>query len=283
MFQSKSRIQHTIIAFYIISIFLVAVGCSQIPEKTIEKNDTLYQVSLLNALMQGDYDGTVSVEVLKEAGTIGIGTFDKLDGELVMLDGQVYKAKADGTVEIQPDSSTVPFAVVTGFDSEHQRELYEISEIEDLKAALDQLVLEETGDFNSFYVGRIEGTFDFIHVRSVPAQTEPYRPLSQITAEQVEFRYDKIPGTIIALRCPDYVDGMNLPGWHLHFISTDRTKGGHLLDLKTTSASITLDRTLSYSLQLPGTDNFAKLNLGAEADKATTEVESNYIHQPPES
>ncbi len=273
MYNNKSTIQRIIITVFIVFIFLGIVGCSSTSQKTVEKNDTLTQVSLLNALMQGDYDGTVTIEALKKAGDIGIGTFDKLDGELVMLDGQVYKAKADGTVELQADSGTVPFAVTTGFDSEIQRDFSNITGIEDIKTILDKLILEETGDFNSFYIGRIEGAFDFIHVRSVPAQSKPYRPLSEITADQVEFRYDKIEGTIIALRCPDYAEGMNLPGWHLHFISADKTKGGHLLDVRAASVSTALDRTLSYSLKLPGTDNFAKLNLGAEADKKTTEVE----------
>lgn len=45
-------------------------------------------------------------------GDIGIGTFDKLNGELIMLDGVVYRAAGDGSVEVVSDEETVPFATL---------------------------------------------------------------------------------------------------------------------------------------------------------------------------
>lgn len=271
---NRSRLLPALLLSIALFLLVGETGCQKPALETGEQNDTLTQISLLNALLQGDYDGTVPLSELKQAGDTGLGTFDKLDGELIMLDGQVYKAKSDGTVELQPDSTTVPFAAVTGFDPELTGTLPALGSIADLKAALDGLIREGTGDFNSFYVARIDGTFDLIHVRSVPPQTKPYRPLAEITAQQVEFHYEKIQGTIVALRCPAYAEGTNLPGWHLHFLSADRTKGGHLLDARTSGANASLDRTLSYTLKLPGTGTFAKLNLGAAADAATTSVES---------
>ena len=80
--------------------------------------ETFFQVSLLQGLTLGDYHGSVSVKELKRKGDIGLGTFDGLDGEMIMLDGSVYKAKGDGTVELADDSETIPFCGITFFDDD---------------------------------------------------------------------------------------------------------------------------------------------------------------------
>ena len=78
-------------------------------------HDTLYQVSTIDALMQGVFDGVQPVGELKRHGDFGIGTFDALDGEMIVLDGVVYQAKADGRIYPVKDSATTPFATVTHF------------------------------------------------------------------------------------------------------------------------------------------------------------------------
>ena len=161
----------TLITLILLSV--ISSGC-QVHAEAAVKTDALWQVSLINALMQGDYDGTVSVGDLLMIGDTGIGTFDHLDGEMIMLDGVVYKAKADGSVDIQPDQETVPFAAVTFFDNDiAQRDIAGLGSIDAMKAYLDDLVSQETGDYNRFYVAVIEGKFNSVHVRSVPEQIKP--------------------------------------------------------------------------------------------------------------
>lgn len=219
-------LKRTLITLVLLS--LLSSGCQVNAEEAV-KTDALYQVSLINALMQGDYDGTVSVGDLLMVGDTGIGTFDGLDGEMIMLDGVVYKAKADGSVDIQPDPETVPFAAVTFMDDDiAQQDIAGLSSIDAIKSYLDSLVSKETGDFNRFYFAVIEGNFNSVHVRSVPEQTKPYKPLSEIAQTQPEYIYESLEGTIVALRCPGFVEEINVPGWHLHFISKDRSKGGHV-------------------------------------------------------
>ena len=48
--------------------------------------ETIYQVSLLQGLTLGDYNGSVSVKQLKQKGDTGIGTFEGVNGELIMVD-----------------------------------------------------------------------------------------------------------------------------------------------------------------------------------------------------
>lgn len=238
-------------------------------------SDAIYQVSLLDGLMQGDYDGTATVGQLLQEGNTGLGTFDKLDGEMIVLDGVVYKAKSDGSVEVASDSQTVPFAAVTNFDEDIAAvPLSPITDFAGLKVALDDIIAKQTGDFNRFYVAEIKGNFDVVHVRSVPMQSKPYQPLAEVTKNQAEFEYENIPGTAVAMRFPDYMQGINLPGWHLHFLSDDKTKGGHVLDLKLADGTVSMDTVLAFQLVAPGTESFANLDLGADLSQQTTTVES---------
>ena len=253
---------------------VLSSGC-QVHAEAAAKTDALWQVSLINALMQGDYDGTVSVGDLLMIGDTGIGTFDGLDGEMIMLDGVVYKAKADGSVDIQPDLETVPFAAVTFFDNDIARQdIAGLGSIDAMKAYLDDLVHQETGDYNRFYVAVIEGKFNSVHVRSVPDQTKPYKLLSEIAETQPEYIYESLEGTIVALRCPAFVEGINVPGWHLHFISKDKTKGGHMLNADLLSGSLKMDMISDFNLKLPSTNSFSSLDLTRDLSSDTEKVES---------
>ena len=41
---------------------------------------------------------------------------------------------------------------------------------------------------------------------------------------------------------PDYMDGINAVGWHLHFVSDDRKHGGHVFDITMVRGKCFLDR-----------------------------------------
>ena len=84
------------------------------------KENKLFQVSTLNALMMGDYEGSVKVkELLKHADT-GIGTFDGLDGEAIFYKGKAYNGRATGEVSQMDDEDSVPFACVCKFDEKSE-------------------------------------------------------------------------------------------------------------------------------------------------------------------
>jgi acetolactate decarboxylase len=253
-------------------MIIVVCGCTQIGDNYNEDTDILFQVSTLNALMLGDYDGLITVDELLQQGNTGLGTFDTLEGEMIVADGVVYQAKADGSV-VQPEgNTTVPFAAVTHFDSDISLMLSDIGDIESLKAALNETVSEN--NVNIFYMATVKGDFTNVHVRSVPAQQKPYKPLSEVAESQTEFEYNDISGTLIALYCPDYISGINLYGWHIHFISSDGTKGGHVLEAAFAFADVDIDITDAYHLVLPNTQEFAALDLANDMENDTKLVES---------
>lgn len=242
-------------------------------ETTKTDRETIYQVSLLQGLTLGDYNGSVSVKELKQKGDTGIGTFEGVNGELIMVDGTVYRAKSDGSIETAPDDETIPFANVTFFDSDEKQDISDVSSIADLKKLLDEKV-EKLGK-NQFYMVRVDGTFKKMHARSELKQEKPYKPLAEALAtDQREFSWDNIEGTVVALYCPQYMKDLNAAGWHLHFVSKDKKYGGHVLELDVDKAELKIDSTQGFNMQLPDTEMFPTLDLTKDQSDDIKKVET---------
>lgn len=237
----------------------------------IHTTDVLYQVSLLHGLASGDYQGSVTVGDLKQHGDIGLGTFDRLNGELILLDGVVYRASGDGRVEEVSDEETIPFAVAGVMEADETKRLREVS---NLDMELDGMVREYGR--NRFYLIRIDGMFRTINVRSVPAQEKPYRRLAEVLAtEQTVFDYENIEGTIVGVYCPPYLSQLNAVGWHMHFISKDKTKGGHVLGVCIDDAVLTLRGIDGFKLQLPQNEMFSGFDLTLDRSAEIEKIETN--------
>lgn len=271
----KNRMIGTAVCALITAMTLTA--CVQVNVNTAEAaaadRESVNQVSLLQGLTFGDYNGSRSAEEVKSMGDIGIGTFDALNGELIMLDGVIYRAAGDGSVEAVDDSETIPFCDVTWFDSDESETITDIQDIASLKEVLDKKV-NELGT-NRFYFIRIDGKFKEMNVRSELAQTEPYKPLAKVLeTDQTFFDYSDIDGTVVGLYCPDYMDRLNAVGWHFHFISDDREKGGHMLDLKFDSGELKWDYTDGFSMILPENEMFSDFDLTVDQSEDIRRVET---------
>jgi acetolactate decarboxylase len=244
-----------IIIYFILLFFILGsggcVGLQQDP-------DDLFQVSTINALLNGDYHGSITFGELRRHGTFGIGTFDGLDGEMIGLEGRFYQIKADGIAYPVSDSMTTPFAVVTPFKADQIVPVQDEMDYEGLQRYLNGLI----SDTDIFYAVKIKGTFKYIKTRSVPRQKEPYPPLSEAVKDQTIFEFHNIKGTIVGFRCPDFVKGgINVPGYHLHFITADRKAGGHLLACQLQDGTIAIDFTSQFHLVLPQQDSASSQSL----------------------
>ncbi len=260
-----------IIALFI-SVLCLLTSCTTTEASDRFDNDTLYQTNLLQSLMLGVYDGSQSVKDLKERGDTGIGTFDGVNGELVMVDGVVYQALGDGTVAVAADDEGIPFSTVTHFDADDKVEVKDIADINAMKGELDKYIYSHSPNF--FYMIRIDGTFDVMHVRSELKQERPYRPLDvALASDQREFKYENVEGTLVVLYCPAYMGGLNTPGYHFHFISTDRTKGGHVLDFSFKNAVCCFDKTTAFEMDLTDSEDFNRMALEQEMGDAIRKVE----------
>ena len=98
------------IVFALVIMGLLAISAANAQNSLILNNnndDSMYQVSLLQAFMHGEYDGVVKVGDLKKHGDIGLGTFEGVNGEMIVLDGVVYQAAADGSINVMKDDEKI--------------------------------------------------------------------------------------------------------------------------------------------------------------------------------
>ena len=235
----------------------------------VSHDHTLTQVSTITALLNGAYDGYVSVGELLEHGNFGLGTFDHLDGEMILLDGEVFQILHNGKVVRASSDATTPFAAVCDFQPGQRHSLVAGSNF-DMFAADEDCLLPT---LNMFFAVRIDGRFSRVTARSVPRQEKPYPPLAEVAARQSVFQFENIGGTIAGFRCPGYVEGINIPGYHLHFISDDRTCGGHVLEFTVDDAVAATDYDNSLAMMLPEAGLFYEPHADADQRATLQEIE----------
>ena len=267
------------IKFFLLLVVLVALNACSLccnnkeGDNSFNNREVINQVSLLQGLTFGDYNGSVTAERLKELGDTGIGTFDALNGELIMLGGIVYRAKHDGSIEVVADNETIPFSNVTFFDTDETIKLSNIKDINSLKKALDDKV-QKLGN-NRFYMVKVEGTFTTMNARSEYSQKKPYKPLAKVLeTDQTFFDYNNINGTVVGLYCPKYMNDINAVGWHFHFISEDKKFGGHVLNLSAKTVNVSIDSTNGFSMIIPNNEMFNNFDLTVDQSKDIKKVET---------
>src|SRR3954471_4601233 len=227
---------------------------------------TLYQISTSSALVEGVYSGSVSSSVLLEHGDFGLGTFENLDGEMIILDGEIYQV-AD-TVRHWTDDFLVPFAAITHFRANSSFEIDNVTCLKGIELACDQQRISD----NLFYALRLDGIFETIHARAVHAVPQNTRLLNAAKA-QLEFHFKDIEGTLVGFWSPHYSSSFSVPGYHFHFISKDRTKGGHVLDCTTQKLKAGIQVLSEFNVRLPDSGLFLTTNLSKDpaSDLAKTE------------
>jgi acetolactate decarboxylase len=207
----------------------------------------LFQTSTIGALIDGKYEGDVTFAELGAHGDFGIGTFQALDGEMVALDGEFFQVRSDGTVHPVAGTTRTPFAVVTTFEADVDVEVERPTRYADICRLLDSLVDPNV----ACYAIRLDGFFGEVTARSVPRQQPPYPPLVAVVEHQPVFTYHQVAGSLVGFRFPDYAQGLNVPGYHLHFISDDRKRGGHLIDCAVERGKIQIDHTCELHIEMP--------------------------------
>ena len=251
-----------------IRLLLCALALTATAVRAVDR-ETLTQFSTMPALLAGLYDGEWSCAEVLTKGDLGLGTFDHLDGEMIILDGRCYRARSDGNVVPAAGTDKTPFACVTFFDSNLVISNLTAGSLAELLAALDHKLPSP----NVAYALRLDGEFAYVKTRSVPAQQKPYRPLTEIVKTQPTFEWRNVRGTLLGFRCPAFAKDFNVPGWHLHFITADRAHGGHVLDLHLTNQVAQLDLTPELHQKLSTNSAYLKLDLSGDSTEAVRKVE----------
>lgn len=219
-----------------------------------------FQASTLAALLDGAYDGDLTIGELRRHGDLGLGTFDALDGEMIVLDGEVWRARVDGSITRAPDDARTPFAVVTWFTPDATIAVEEALEQEELLALatstaggrLRSTEGEATGSHAETTLAlRFDGRLDAVHARSVPPQRKPYLPLAEAAATLREFHLGPVDGSLAGFVFPSWAGGVELPGAHLHAITADRSRGGHVLHARVGPGVLQVAVVSDLHLELP--------------------------------
>jgi acetolactate decarboxylase len=229
----------------------------------------LFQASTIGDLIEGNYEGDLTFDELAGHGDLGLGTLNHLDGEMIALDGRFYRADVDGDIHEVEGSTKTPFAVVVRFSSSIEFSLEGPLEHDEFVARLD----EQIPDGAPSCAVRVDGEFELVHARSVPRQHKPYRPLAEVIAEQHTFDFADAEGTAIGFRFPDYSEGIEVGGYHLHYLAADRRRGGHMLECRPGKVRVQLDPSSDLHVELPPGIDFEGRDLLRGTREALDKVE----------
>ena len=236
--------------YFVLGLFFLA-GCSG-DTPPVLKPDSVFQYSTLSALLEGIYDGELTVGELKKHGNYGIGTFNALDGEMVLADGKCYKVTSDSKVVPVGDDVKTPFASVCTFTPDTVFQVGQPLKLKNLEQYIDSVVPSN----NLIYAYRISGSFDSIVIRSVPRQEKPYKRLIEAYKMQGVYTFAHEEGLLFGYKFPAYLKEVNMDGYHLHFLSDNKSKGGHLLNCVLNRGVVSVAYIRSYNLQIPDNKYF---------------------------
>ena len=226
----------------------------------VRKPNRLYQTSTMAALLEAVYDGDTPMTTLLAHGDFGLGTFNALDGELILLDGVVHRLRADGRAAAVSNDALTPFACATFFEPERTVEIAAPTSKHELEQLVDGLV----GNANLFAALRIVGVFEGVETRTVFRQAQPYAPMLDVVRQQPVQRLPSAEGTLIGFRTPAYMQGINVAGYHTHFITSDKARGGHVLDFRVLEGVLEVATLSDLEIDLPLSTAFANANLAPE-------------------
>lgn len=236
-----------------------------------EEPHSVFQTSTLDALLEGDFDGDLTFAELAEHGDLGLGTLNGLDGEMIALDGRFLRADVDGAITEVPRAARTPFAVVTFFAPT-------VSFAVDGSLDHDAFVKEidrHAPPGSPVCAVRADGVFDLVRARSVPRHEPPYPSLTEIAHEQHVFEFSDVEGTIVGFRFPHYAQGLEVAGYHLHFVDAARRRGGHVLTCRPRRVDVQVDHARELHVELPPGTALGAPDGGAETTERIRRIEGD--------
>ncbi len=255
----QDRMVVAVCAVCVAAGFATGFWLAAMPENEMDQ-EVIYQVSTIDALLQGSCEGTMTFGEVKKHGDFGIATFDSLDGEMIALGGDFYQIKADGQVVAVTDDMTTPFGSVTFFSQDCTFPIRYAANFSDFSRQAEAFLPSR----NHMYAIQIRGEFPYVKARSIPRQETPNARLVDAAANQSIFEFHETRGTVVGFWTPDLVGGLNVPGFHLHYITEDRSAGGHILDFVLENATVEMDVTSRFTVVLPTEGSFTEVDLSGD-------------------
>jgi acetolactate decarboxylase len=175
-------------------------------------------------------------------------------------------------IEVEPDAG-VPFSAVAKLRGEREFPLENMKDIQSIRTELTRKIEERFG-LNSMHEIRIDGLFEKVDARSeAPYRSHHVTLKTVLDSNQTAFVFENIRGSLVGVYFPDHMDGINMPGWHLHFLSDDRTKGGHVFDVSIKEGTVRLDKINRVEIYLPKDAAFDTYSLKNVSEEEINKVE----------
>ena len=228
------------------------------------------QVSLFSVLLSGRYGGVISLADVKQLGNMSIATMDRLDGEMQMIDGVVYQACADGHVYLPGDDETIPFGTIAQFHAEQSVQLADIPSYE----RFEEYMAERCPQENTPLAIHFTGDFHRMIVRAVARQERDGIGLAEAAKNEAVFDLPDCSGDLVGFRLPGYVNGVNAPGWHLHFVDTARQHGGHVVNFSLRNGELRFCHADDFQIHLPAPEALSGLDLSRDWSKELKRAEA---------
>jgi acetolactate decarboxylase len=222
---------------------------------------TLFQVSTTGTLVAGLFGGAVSAAVILQHGDFGLGTFEALEGEMIVVDGRVYRAKGDGEVREADRDALAPCAVVTRFEPDIDMTIPAAPTLQRLHALCDAARASST----LFCAVRLDGRFDSVLTRAVPLAQENTRFVDAAKMQHA-FTFNDVDGTLIGIWSPGVSRALSAPSYHFYFLSKDRTKGGYLLECASRELRLRLGKLTGFHLAVPPNGMLSKAGMNGHAN-----------------
>ena len=197
------------------------------------------QVETLRDLEAGHFEAVTTVADAFDGCRVGLGVAEAADGEIIALDGEVWRVPADGRPVIAPPSLGLPFAVAANGGSSIRIALTPAMTLASVTEAIDEVRSLVRDKAAPVVAVRIDGRFAEVLLRSEPRQEPPYQLLSHVLEHEVRFAFEEWRGSLVGFRFADSADGIAIPGLHLHAMSTDRRSGGHCHRATVVDATLT--------------------------------------------
>lgn len=250
-FIKTTFIKKSMFAALTFSLISSAAFSAEPIENTIEQYG--FPLALVNQIYTGDM---TPIDMLKK-GQFGLGTADNLDGELVALDGVVYKIELDGSLIKAPADLSAPYMTMFKFNPSKHIVLKEVNSL----AELGEKLTAQMTSKNSFYAYKITGTFSHLKMASAEKVENDSVPLMEYLKTRVMYTKENIKGTLVGLYTPEYLGNISIPGMHFHFVSSDKKLGGHLEGISFEQVNVDIEEINKINLTLPQVAKFREHKL----------------------
>jgi len=238
-------------------IFNALPSFAQKQDSLLNAGHNLFSAGHAGSFVGGLYHAFYPYKQLEKHGNFGLGAPDKLDGELVMLNGKYYQSRSTGITTQLADTGQTPYATVCFFKAD---KIFKPG-MPLNKAALFKYLDSVLNNPNGMYAIHISGNFKYVKTRAFPPVSgKPYLPLAAMLDRQKFFEFNNIQGDFIGFKLPEFMEGPAISGYHLHFLSANKDKGGHMIDLMTGDVTIEVETLNSFTLKVPQTADFKNYN-----------------------